>query len=75
MLFQSIAVETGVQVCKEPLLSLSAGVAMYPHDGHDAEQLLAEADHRMYVNKQCHHAQMVPAFGPLEVTLRPVAIN
>ena len=69
LLFQSIAMEAGIQVCKEPLLSLSAGIAMYPHDGHDAEQLLAEADHRMYVNKQCHHAQMVPSFGPLRVNL------
>jgi len=75
LLFQSIAMEAGVQVCKEPLLSLSAGVAMYPHDGLDAEQLLAEADHRMYANKQCRHAQMVPAIGPLAVTLSPSPIN
>jgi diguanylate cyclase (GGDEF)-like protein len=75
LLFQSIALEAGVQVCKEPLLSLSTGVAVYPDDGLDAEQLLAEADHRMYVNKQLHHAQMIPAFGPLEVNLRPAAIN
>ena len=75
LLFQSIAMEAGVQVCKEPLLSLSAGVALYPHDGHDAEQLLAEADQRMYVNKQCRHAQMVTSFGPLAVNLQPRAIN
>jgi hypothetical protein len=48
---------------------------VYPNDGLDAEQLLAEADHRMYANKQVHHAQMVPTFGPLEVTLQPAAIN
>jgi len=75
LLFQSIAMEAGVQVCKEPLLSLSAGIAMYPHDGRDAEQLLAEADHRMYVNKECHHAQMVPSFGPLKVNLQTGTIN
>ena len=75
LLLQSIAMEAGIQVCKEPLLSLSSGVAMYPHDGIDAEQLLAEADHRMYANKQCHHAQMVPAFGPLAVNLQQAAIN
>lgn len=55
LLFQSIAREVGVQVCKEPLLSLSAGEAVYPRDGLDAEQLLAEADHRMYINKQRRH--------------------
>jgi len=75
LLFQSIAMEAGIQVCKEPLLSLSAGVAVYPHDGLDAEQLLAEADHRMYANKQIHHAQMVTSFGPLKVNLQPGAIN
>jgi diguanylate cyclase (GGDEF)-like protein/putative nucleotidyltransferase with HDIG domain len=76
LLFQSIAMEVGVQECKEPLLSLSAGVAVYPNDGLDAEQLLAEADQRMYVNKQCHHAQMIPSIGPLAVNVRPpAAIN
>jgi len=76
LLFQSIAMEAGIQVCKEPLLSLSAGVSVYPHDGLDAEQLLAEADHRMYANKQIHHAQMLPSFGPLKVNLQPpAAIN
>jgi len=75
LLFQSIAMEAGVQVCKEPLLSLSAGIAMYPHDGRDAEQLLAEADHRMYVNKECHHAQMIQSFGPLKINLQPGASN
>jgi predicted signal transduction protein with EAL and GGDEF domain len=48
---------------------------VYPHDGLDAEQLLAEADHRMYANKQIHHAQMVTSFGPLKVNLQPGAIN
>jgi diguanylate cyclase (GGDEF)-like protein/putative nucleotidyltransferase with HDIG domain len=75
LLFQSIALEVGVQVCRDPLLSLSAGTAVYPNDGLDADQLLAEADHRMYVNKQLHHAQMITAFGPLKVNLRPPAVN
>ncbi|HTS68830.1 MAG TPA: HD domain-containing phosphohydrolase, partial [Terriglobia bacterium] len=75
LLFQSVAMEAAIQVCKEPLLSLSAGIAVYPNDGLDAEQLLAEADHRMYVNKQCHHAQMVTSFGPLQVNLQTAALN
>ena len=38
----------GREVCGEDLLSLSVGQAFYPDDGHDAEELLAEADRRMY---------------------------
>ncbi|HZT33631.1 MAG TPA: diguanylate cyclase [Bryobacteraceae bacterium] len=40
----------------EPGLSLSAGAALYPADGTDAEQLLAEADRRMYRQKRQHPA-------------------
>jgi len=36
-------------------LSLSVGCAIYPEDGVDAEKLLAEADRRMYMQKQEHH--------------------
>jgi diguanylate cyclase (GGDEF)-like protein/putative nucleotidyltransferase with HDIG domain len=35
-------------------LTLSAGAAFFPTDGDDAEQLLAEADRRMYREKQAH---------------------
>jgi diguanylate cyclase (GGDEF)-like protein/putative nucleotidyltransferase with HDIG domain len=33
-------------------LTMSVGEAFYPQDGDDAEQLLAEADRRMYTTKQ-----------------------
>ncbi len=36
----------------EDLLGASIGVAVYPADGRDAEQLLAEADRRMYQTKR-----------------------
>ncbi len=36
----------------EDLLSMSVGQAFYPDDGDDTEQLLAEADRRMYKVKQ-----------------------
>ena len=36
----------------EDLLGASVGVAVYPEDGRDAEQLLAEADRRMYQEKR-----------------------
>jgi predicted signal transduction protein with EAL and GGDEF domain len=35
---------------------LSVGEAFYPDDGPDAEQLLAEADRRMYKSKQLNKA-------------------
>jgi diguanylate cyclase (GGDEF)-like protein/putative nucleotidyltransferase with HDIG domain len=47
------------QVCRtlfhESLLSISIGVAHFLIDGNDAEQLLAEADRRMYKEKQTHY--------------------
>jgi diguanylate cyclase (GGDEF)-like protein len=40
-----------------PDLSISIGQAFYPTDGASAEELLAEADRRMYNVKRVHHAQ------------------
>jgi len=42
----------GQEICKEDILSLSVGKAVYPEDGLDAEKLLFEADKRMYLQKQ-----------------------
>ena len=56
--FNQLAIEAGRQVTGEEIVSLSVGSAYYPKDGRDAEQLLAEADRRMYVVKQQHHAGM-----------------
>ena len=50
-----LATAVGKEVCGEEILSLSIGQTSYPEDGLDAEQLLAEADRRMYVLKQQHH--------------------
>jgi len=49
-----LAVEVGREVCGESLLALSVGHASYPTAGLDAEDLLAAADRRMYVEKQEH---------------------
>ena len=38
-------------------LSISAGVAMFPADGHSYESLLAAADRRMYLDKAKHKRQ------------------
>jgi diguanylate cyclase (GGDEF)-like protein/putative nucleotidyltransferase with HDIG domain len=50
----AIALEAGREVCGEDILSISVGDAHFPTDGADAEQLLAEADRRMYKTKQSH---------------------
>lgn len=47
-----LARQAGFDVCHEDMLSLSVGMAVSPEDGNDAEQLLTEADRRMYVEKQ-----------------------
>jgi diguanylate cyclase (GGDEF)-like protein len=41
-------------------VSISVGAALYPKDGSDADQLLAEADRRMYKAKQAHKLLRTP---------------
>jgi diguanylate cyclase (GGDEF)-like protein/putative nucleotidyltransferase with HDIG domain len=41
------------QACSDSaMLTVSIGMATYPQDGNDAEELLAEADRRMYADKR-----------------------
>jgi diguanylate cyclase (GGDEF)-like protein/putative nucleotidyltransferase with HDIG domain len=49
---RELAKQVGREVCGEDILSLSVGQSLYPEDGQDAEELLAEADRRMYLEKQ-----------------------
>jgi diguanylate cyclase (GGDEF)-like protein/putative nucleotidyltransferase with HDIG domain len=49
---RALAKQAGSEVCGEEIVSLSVGRAIYPEDGQDAEHLLAEADRRMYLEKQ-----------------------
>jgi diguanylate cyclase (GGDEF)-like protein/putative nucleotidyltransferase with HDIG domain len=49
-----LARAAGREITGEDWLSLSVGCAIYPDDGADAEKLLAEADRRMYLQKQEH---------------------
>jgi len=49
---RDLAKQAGIEVCAEDILTLSVGRAVYPDDGTDAEALLAEADRRMYLEKQ-----------------------
>jgi diguanylate cyclase (GGDEF)-like protein len=50
-LLAEVVVQAGREYCGQDLLSMSVGEAMFPLDGSDAEQLLAEADRRMYQEK------------------------
>jgi diguanylate cyclase (GGDEF)-like protein len=68
----ALARQAGRQVCGKDLLSSSVGAAVYPRDGSDAEQLLAEADRRMYAAKQSHYDSHEPS-GPFDV--RSVLVN
>jgi diguanylate cyclase (GGDEF)-like protein len=49
--FQSIACDATGAVSGAGFITLSVGESFYPDDGSDAEQLLAEADRRMYKAK------------------------
>lgn len=51
-----LARAAGREITGEDWLSLSVGCALFPQDGADAEKLLAEADRRMYLQKQEHRA-------------------
>jgi diguanylate cyclase (GGDEF)-like protein/putative nucleotidyltransferase with HDIG domain len=50
--FDRIVRESARSLCGEELVALSCGSVHFPADGATAEQLLAEADRRMYKEKQ-----------------------
>ena len=49
--------EAGTAVCGQKVVTASLGCAFYPDDGDTAEELLAEADRRMYESKEKHYEQ------------------
>jgi len=53
-----LAAEAGRETSGTDMLSVSVGHAYYPEEGMDAEQLLSEADRRMYAQKRQHHNQL-----------------
>lgn len=61
--------EAGLEVCGVETLSLSIGAAIYPDDGTEADQLLSEADRRMYLDKQ---KQKMLVVGPRGFDFDPV---
>jgi diguanylate cyclase (GGDEF)-like protein len=56
-LITGLALEAGRSVCNKGTLSASIGAAFFLTDGTDAEQLLAEADRRMYSAKRVRQAR------------------
>ncbi len=58
-----ITAEAGHDVCGTDTLSLSVGHAIFPDDGSDADQLLSEADRRMYIAKQKEKLSLVGPRG------------
>jgi diguanylate cyclase (GGDEF)-like protein len=54
IVMNALAEKSGREICGSNLLSLSLGAAFYPQDGAGAEQLLAEADKKMYAAKRFH---------------------
>ncbi|HEU5021969.1 MAG TPA: HD domain-containing phosphohydrolase [Bryobacteraceae bacterium] len=64
---RSVARKAGESTPEPSYLAISVGIAHFPDDGTDAEQLLAEADRRMYKGKQQRkkeRASMVALAGP-----------
>jgi diguanylate cyclase (GGDEF)-like protein len=71
VMLNSLAQRAGRAICGENILSLSLGVAYYPKDGADTEQLLAEADKRMYAAKRRHYGSL-PSLPPQNLPLSPL---
>ena len=59
--FRSVVRDVGLDLFNSPL-TISVGAANFPADGNDAEQLLAEADRRMYKEKRAQ--KTIPTLQP-----------
>ena len=72
-----VARRAGLEVCGEEGVGLSVGEAYCPIDGSSAEDLLAQADRRMYMAKQTRKTpRRSPLFAPLAVTgTQPALVN
>ncbi|HVN08960.1 MAG TPA: HD domain-containing phosphohydrolase [Patescibacteria group bacterium] len=49
--------EAGIKLCGEKVVTASIGCAFHPDDGETAEDLLSEADRRMYESKEKFYLQ------------------
>jgi diguanylate cyclase (GGDEF)-like protein len=70
-----LASEASRTVCGVSILSASVGIASFPDDGVTADELLGEADRRMYAYKKSRkHKSPVPPRIVLD-TATPVAVD
>jgi diguanylate cyclase (GGDEF)-like protein len=53
---ERVVSQVGREICGDAAVSVSIGQAFFPSDGSGAEELLAEADRRMYAMKNSHKA-------------------
>jgi diguanylate cyclase (GGDEF)-like protein len=58
-----LAIETGRQVCGETITAVSVGVACFPEDGATPDELLTEADRRMYASKKARKRNPAALFS------------
>jgi diguanylate cyclase (GGDEF)-like protein len=65
----ALAAEVGHAVCGEAFISASVGVASWPEDGVTCDELLAEADRRMYANKNSLRLKRPMARAPEQPVL------
>jgi len=75
VMLSALAQQAGREVCGKDVLSLSLGASFYPQDGSDTEQLLAEADRKMYAAKRFHYDQLEPVLPGAAPLARLAAIN
>ena len=53
---EKLVQDLGFEITGTKQLSISVGVSVYPQDGETVEDLLSEADRRMYQAKRMHHS-------------------
>jgi diguanylate cyclase (GGDEF)-like protein/putative nucleotidyltransferase with HDIG domain len=75
ILLSALAQKAGREICGKDFLSLSLGAAFYPQDGMDTEQLLADADRKMYAAKQRHYEESQRLLPNVAHPSRPVVVN
>ena len=69
-----LAAEAGREVCGQDVLSLSVGHSFYPADGTDAEQLLMEADRKMYAEKPRPDNDLYTEFSLVNMNCQTTAV-
>ncbi|HJZ65054.1 MAG TPA: HD domain-containing phosphohydrolase [Candidatus Acidoferrum sp.] len=50
--------QAGLTVCREKVVTASIGCALFPNDGATPEELLSEADRKMYESKELHYRKL-----------------